>query len=78
VRASRSYRLLVRRGGRGPSWLAGPDRVDHLEIVDIDSGEVVLFWDAVPRDAGQMARAIRSDLQTLEADDFIERWSAQS
>lgn len=78
MKAARAYRLLVRRGGRGPSWLAGPDRVDHLEIVDIDAGEVVLFWDAVPRDAGQMARAIRSDLQTMEAEDFIERWSAQS
>jgi hypothetical protein len=77
MKAGRAYRLLVRRGGRGPAWLAGPDRVDHLEIVEIDSGEVVLFWDAVPREAAQMARAIRTDLQALDAPDFIDRWGAR-
>jgi hypothetical protein len=77
MKAGRAYRLLVRRGGRGPSWLAGPDRVDHLEIVEIDSGEVVLFWDAAPREASQMAREIRADLQALDAEGFIERWGGR-
>ena len=45
VKADRAYRLIVTRGGRAPALLADPTRVDHIEVVEIDSGEVVLFWD---------------------------------
>ena len=76
MRANREYRLLVSRGGRAPALLADPERNDSLEIVEIASGEVVLFWDCQPRDAAHMARAIRADLSQLEAEDFIERWNA--
>jgi hypothetical protein len=43
MKANREYELLVRRGGRGPALLAGPDRVDHVEVVEIATGEVALF-----------------------------------
>lgn len=76
MRANRSYRLLVRRGGPGPAFLAGPSRVDHLEIVAIDDGEVILFWDRAPREAARMARAIRADLAQLDAEGFLERWAS--
>jgi hypothetical protein len=76
VRANREYRLLVSKGGRAPALLADPERTDSLEIVEIASGEVVLFWDCHPRDAAHMARAIRADLSQLRADEFIERWNA--
>jgi len=75
VRANRAYRLLVRRGGWMPAALADPARVDHVEVVEIDSGEVVLFWDCPPRDAARRTRALRADLAGLEAEDFIERWA---
>jgi hypothetical protein len=75
MKANRAYRLIVRRGGLMPAMFADPNRVDHIEVVEIDSGEVVLFWDCPPSDASRMARALRGDLAQLEAPDFIDRWS---
>jgi hypothetical protein len=54
--------------------LASPTRTDHVEVVDIDSGEVVLFWDTAPGQTGKLARALRTDLAQLEADAFVARW----
>ena len=78
MRAGRAYRLLVRRGGALPAALASPDRVDHVEVVEVGSGEVVLFWDCSPREASRLARALRADLAGREAEAFIARWSASS
>ena len=78
MRAGRAYRLLVRRGGALPAALASPDRVDHVEVVEVGSGEVVLFWDCSPRQASRLARALRTDLAGREADAFIERWSGSA
>jgi hypothetical protein len=75
MRAGRAYRLLVRRGGAAPALLASPDRVDHVEVVDIGSGEAVLLWDCNPRQASRLARALRTDLAGRDADEFIARWS---
>jgi hypothetical protein len=75
VRAGRAYRLLVRRGGAAPALLASPDRLDHVEIVDVSSGEVVLFWDCSPREASRLARALRTDLAGRDAEDFVAHWS---
>lgn len=74
--AAASFRLIVTRGGIGPALLAGPERVDHVEVVDIDSGEVVLFWDLSPTEAKRRARALRADLDTLHAEDFLARWGS--
>ena len=74
MKANRAYELLVRRGSRLPAMLASPSRLDHVEVVDIDSGEVVLFWDTAPGQTGKLARALRSDLAQLEADAFVARW----
>jgi hypothetical protein len=75
MRANRAYRLIVRRGGLAPALFADPSRVDHIEVVEVDSGEVVLFWDCPPSAAARRARALRADLSQLEAPDFIARWS---
>ncbi len=75
MRAKDAYRLIVRRGGRAPALLADPQRVDHIELVEIDSGEVALFWDRPPHAASRLARAVRADLNALEAEEFIERWA---
>jgi hypothetical protein len=74
VKANRAYELLVRRGGRGPALLASADRLDHVEIVDIDSGEVVLFWDTAPKQTGRLSRALKADLAQLDAAEFLARW----
>ena len=74
MKANRAYELLVRRGSRLPALLASPTRLDHVEVVEIDSGEVVLFWDTAPSQTGKLARALRTDLAQLEADAFVARW----
>jgi len=79
VRAGRAYRLIRTRQGRAPAWLAAPGRIDHVEVVEIDSGEVVLFWDLAPVPASRLARALREDLGRLEAEEFLTAWrSAQT
>jgi hypothetical protein len=78
MKANRAYRLIVTRAGRTPSWLVGGDRVDHIEIVDVASGEVCLFWDRAARDASRLARELRGDLAGLEDHEFIEKWSGRA
>jgi hypothetical protein len=73
VKANHAYRLIVTRAGRAPAILA--ERTDHVEVVDIDSGEVILFWDRPAHAASKLARAVRADLSQLEADEFLARWS---
>ena len=75
MRARDAYRVILARGGRAPALLADPARVDHVEVVEIDGGEVVLFWDRAPHAASRLARAIRRDLAQLDAEEFVERWS---
>ncbi len=75
MKARDAFRLIVTRGGWAPAVLADPGRVDHIEIVEIDSGEVVLFWDRPPHAASKLARALREDLMSLDATEFRERWS---
>jgi hypothetical protein len=75
MRASRAYEVKHVRGGVAPALLA-PDRVDHVEIVEIDSGEVVLLWDLTPADAKRVVRELRETLLEMEADDFIAAWRA--
>jgi len=72
--ARRAYRLIVTRGGAGPAWLA-PNRIDHVEIVAIASGEVVLFWDLPAMRARRLVRALREDLGTLDAEAFLAAWA---
>lgn len=74
--AGRCFRVLVRRGGWMPAFLASPERVDHVEVVEIDGGEVVFFWDCAPHAATRRARELREDLQRYEREDFLARWSA--
>ncbi len=58
-----------------PALLADTGRVDHIEVVEVDTGEVVLFWDRPPQAASKLARALRADLSQLEAEEFIARWA---
>ncbi|MGO9248606.1 MAG: hypothetical protein ACLQQB_02785 [Solirubrobacteraceae bacterium] len=76
MKANRAYRLIVTRGGLAPAPLANTKRVDHIEIVAIDSGEAVLFWDRPPQLASRMARMLREEISQLEAEEFIARWAA--
>jgi hypothetical protein len=74
VKANRAYELIVRRGGRGPALLRSSEQFDHIEVVEIDSGEVVLFWDTTPAQTGKLARALKADLAGMEAEEFLAHW----
>jgi hypothetical protein len=75
MRANRAFELLVSRETREPSFLADPRRHDRIEIVSIDDGEVVLFWELPARDAAKLVRQLRADLSQLGAEEFIQAWS---
>ena len=76
MRANRAYRMILTRGGRAPALLADTDRIDHIELVEIDSGEVELFWDCAPQTASRLARELRADLARLEAEELLDRYRA--
>lgn len=73
MRANRSYRLLHTRSSRLPGRL-DPTRIDHLEVVEVASGEVVLFWDLPAPDAARRVRRLREDLVGLDEEEFLRRW----
>ena len=74
MRANRAYRLIVRRGGWLPASIADPGRADHIEVVEVASGEVLLSWNLPPMRAVRLARALRADLAQLEPAAFAARW----
>lgn len=59
-----------------PALFADPERVDHIEVVEVQSGEAVLFWDRPPHAASRLAREVRRDLNSMEAQDFRARWDS--
>jgi hypothetical protein len=75
MKANRAYELLVSRDTREPSFLADPRRHDRVEVVSIDDGEVVMFWELPVREAAKLARQLREDLIQLEPEEFIRTWS---
>ncbi len=73
MRANRNLRLLHTRSSRRPARL-DRSRIDHLEVVEVASGEVVLFWDLPAADAARRARRLREDLAGLDERQFLDRW----
>ena len=69
MKANRAYELRITKGPR-----LNPDRVDHIEVLEIASGEVVLFWDTLPDQTRKLSRALRRDLAQLDADEFLATW----
>ncbi|HLJ02481.1 MAG TPA: hypothetical protein VKT31_03525 [Solirubrobacteraceae bacterium] len=76
MKANRAYELIHTRGNLRPARLAGDERLDTVEVVSIDDGEVQLFWELPARRALTVLRLLRTDLATLDAQEFIERWRA--
>jgi hypothetical protein len=74
VKANRELELNVRKASPGPALLAGKSARDQVEVLEIATGEIALFWDTPARQTGKLVRALRSDLRQLETDAFIARW----
>jgi hypothetical protein len=54
--------------------MADPGRVDRIEVVSVDDGEVVLFWNVPAKLASRLLKQLREDLVALEAEAFIDKW----
>jgi hypothetical protein len=74
VKANRAYHLIVSREGIEPAFLADRTRLDRIEVVSIDDGEVILFWDLPAKAAARLLKALRTDLVAMDADEFISTW----
>ena len=74
MRANRAYRLIAAREGIEPAFLADSERRDRIEVVSIDDGEVVFFWDVPAETAARLVRELRADLAGLEAEEFFDKW----
>jgi len=65
VKANRAYELRVSRGT--PTAM--------IEVLDVDTGEIALFWDVRPDQTRRLAGALRTDLAQLEAQEFVDKWT---
>jgi hypothetical protein len=74
MKANRAFHLIASRGGREPAFLADRRRVDRIEIVSIEDGELLLYWELPARDAAGLLRRLRTDLAGLEAEEFLALW----
>ena len=74
MKANRAFHLIVSREGREPAFLADPQRLDRIEVVSIEDGEAVLYWDLPAKQAAKLTKALRADLVGLEVDEFIAAW----
>jgi hypothetical protein len=54
--------------------MADPTRVDRVEVVSVDDGEVVLYWNVQPKLASRLLKELREDLVALDAEAFIDKW----
>ena len=54
--------------------MADRDRLDRIEVVSIDDGEAVLFWDLPAKQASKLLKTLRVELVNLDAEEFISRW----
>ncbi len=74
MKANRAFHLIVSREGFEPAFLADRARLDRIEVVAVDDGEVVLYWDLPAKQAARLLKELRADLTGLDADEFIARW----
>jgi hypothetical protein len=74
MKANRLYHLIVTREGLEPAFLSDPDRTDRIEVVSVDDGEVILFWEVDPKRASRLLKLLRADLASLDSDEFFDKW----
>lgn len=61
MKANRAYELRVSR--------------TMIEVLEIETGEIALFWDVRPDQTRRFAKALRADLSQLEAKTFLDKWA---
>lgn len=74
MRANRVFHLTVTRGGREPAFLADRGRLDRIEVISVDDGELLLYWELPAKEATKLLKQLRADLAGLEAEEFLAMW----
>ncbi|HEY5427929.1 MAG TPA: hypothetical protein VIK04_02340 [Solirubrobacteraceae bacterium] len=74
MKANREFHLIVTRGGREPVFLADRARMDRIEVVAVDDGELLLYWELPAKQAAKLLKQLRADLAGLEAEEFLAMW----
>jgi hypothetical protein len=74
MKANRVFHLSVSRGGREPAFMADRGRRDRIEVVSIDDGELMLYFEVPAKQAAKLVKQLREDLVGLEAEEFIALW----
>jgi hypothetical protein len=74
VRANRAFELIVSREGREPAFIADPRRTDRIEVVSIDDGELLLYWELPAKEASKLIKQLRADLAGMQAEEFWALW----
>jgi hypothetical protein len=74
MRANRVFHLTVTRGGREPVFLADRARVDRIEVVSVDDGDLLLYWELPAKQAAKLLKQLRADLAGLDAEEFLAMW----
>jgi hypothetical protein len=75
MKANRAYHLIATRAGLEPAFLATDDRLDRIEIVSVDDGEVLFYWEIPAKLASRLLKELRADLASLAAEEFIDKWA---
>ena len=75
MKANRVFHLTVSRGGLEPAFMADRRRMDRIEVVSVDDGELLLYWELPAKDAATLQRQLRADLAGLEAEEFLAIWA---
>jgi hypothetical protein len=74
MKANRVFHLIVSREGREPAFMADRRRLDRIEVISVDDGELVLYWDLPAKQAAKLVKQLRADLAGLESEEFIALW----
>ena len=54
--------------------VADRGRLDRIEVVSIDDGELMLYFEVAAKQAAKLVKQLREDLVGLEAEEFIALW----
>ena len=74
MKANRAYHLIVSREGFEPAFLADEGRVDRIEVISVDDGEVAFYWHLPAKRAARLLKQLRADLVGMEAAEFFDKW----
>jgi len=74
MKANRVFHLTVTKGGREPAFLADRGRLDRIEVMSVDDGELLLYWELPAKEAAKLLKQLRADLAGLDTEEFLAMW----